>query len=143
MLKELVHGLPSAFRKCGLYPLNRLEVLNRISSIVDSHNIARNRDKSLLETLEVRWFGNLSKKKPRGQKIPAGQSYSAQESEEEDDVEVPSQEEISKKESSKEEYEGRRQESEDEELHDLHPADKPSRSLEPVLWPSTRASGFG
>jgi hypothetical protein len=29
-LKELVHGLPSAFHKCGLYPLNRLEVLNRI-----------------------------------------------------------------------------------------------------------------
>jgi hypothetical protein len=91
-MKELVHGLPSVFRKCGLYPLNSLEVLNRIPSIMDSHNIARNLDNSLLETLEVCWFGNLSKMKPRGHKIPAGQSYSAQESEEEDYVEVPSQE---------------------------------------------------
>jgi hypothetical protein len=49
-----------------------LEVLNRIPSIVDSHNIARNLDNSLLETLEVRWFGKMSKKKPRDQKIPAG-----------------------------------------------------------------------
>jgi hypothetical protein len=70
---------------------------------VDSHNIAGNLDNSLLETIEVRWFRNLSKKKPRGQKIPAGQSYSAQESEKEDDVEILSQEEISKKESINEE----------------------------------------
>jgi hypothetical protein len=93
-----------------------LEVLNRIPSIVDSHNIARNVDNSLLEILEVRWFGNLNKK-PRGQKIPAGQSYSAQESGEEDDVEVPSQNGTARRSPARR----RRQESEDEKLPDLHP----------------------
>jgi len=84
MLKELVDGLdpqahlPSAFRKCGLYPLNRQEVLNRIPSIVDSQAIARNLDDTLLKTLELRRFGDQSKKKPRGQKLPPGKSHSAQ-----------------------------------------------------------------
>jgi hypothetical protein len=35
---------------------------------VDSHNIARNLDNSFLETLEVHWFRNLSKR-PRARKF--------------------------------------------------------------------------
>jgi len=135
MLKELVDGLdpqahlPSAFRKCGLYPLNHQEVLNRIPSIVDSQAIARNLDDSLLKTLELRRFGDQSKKKPRGQKLPPGKSHSAEDSEEENseeeddvenDVEESSEEEDSRQE--KEEEEGSRQEElEDEELPDPHP----------------------
>jgi len=130
MLKELVEGLnpqdhlPSAFRKCGLYPLNRQEVLNRIPSIVDSQAIAKNLDDTLLKTLELRRFGDQSKKKPRGQKLPAGRSYSAEDSEEEEE----SEEEDSEKEddveesSEEEEEEGSRQEElEDEELPEPHP----------------------
>ena len=77
MLKELINvldpqaPLPSAFGKCGLYPLNPQEVQNRIPSIVDSQAIERNLDNTLLKTLELRRFGDQSKK-PRGQKIPAG-----------------------------------------------------------------------
>jgi hypothetical protein len=83
MLKELIIGLDpqahlaSTFRKCELYPLNRQEVLNRIPSIMDSQTIERNLNDTLLKTLELRRFEDQSKKKPRGQKFPAGQSYSA------------------------------------------------------------------
>jgi hypothetical protein len=85
MLKELLlslnpkQHLPAAFEKCGLVPLNRNKVLERIPSVKDTHTIARNLDASLLKKLEVRRFGDQSRKKPRGKKVPAGQSYSREE----------------------------------------------------------------
>jgi hypothetical protein len=72
-------------------------------------------------------FGDQSKK-PRGQKIPAGQSYSAQDKEEEDskeedDVEESTEEETSEEEDSRQEKEegSRHEELEDEELPEPHP----------------------
>ncbi len=119
--------LPSTFRMCGFYPLNRQEVLNRITSIMDSQAIERNLDDTLLKTLELRRFRDQSKK-PRGQKIPAGQSYSAQDSEEEDskeedNVEESTEEETSEEEDSRQEKEegSRHEELEDEELPEPHP----------------------
>jgi hypothetical protein len=100
--------LPSTFRKCELYPLNLQEVLNRIPSIMDSQAIERNLNDALLKTLELRRFEDQSKKKPRGQKIPAGQNYSAQDSEEEDSRQ-------------KKEEGSRHEELEDEELPEHHP----------------------
>ncbi len=94
---------------------------------MDSQAIERNLDDTLLKTLELRRFGYQSKK-PRGQKIPAGQSYSAQDSEEEDskeedDVEESTEEETSEEEDSKQEKEegSRHEELEDEELPEPHP----------------------
>lgn len=81
MLKELVgmlkpsEHLPTAFEKCGLAPVNREKVLDRLPSIEHSQEIARNIDAVLLKKLEVRRFGELKKKQQRGKKVPAGQSY--------------------------------------------------------------------
>lgn len=92
MLRELLDGLkpgqylPKAFEKCGLFPINKEKVLERIPSTLRSEVVASHIDKALLKTLEVRRFGEKAKKKPRGQKIPAGQSYSQLEEEEEDEV---------------------------------------------------------
>ncbi len=98
MLKELVEGLnpkqhlPNAFRKCGLFPFNREEVLNRIPVFVPTQEIAKHMDAALLKKLEVRRFGDASKKKqPRGKKIPAGQSYCAEEDSRSDEDNVESE----------------------------------------------------
>jgi hypothetical protein len=105
MVKDLLQRvdakrlLPEAFRKCGLAPLNRDEVLQRIPSILSSQQIAKHVDQQLVEKLEVRRFG-APKRKGRGPKIPAGQSYSAQEEEEEDS---PEEEDSSEEEDSNEE----------------------------------------
>jgi hypothetical protein len=94
MLKELIASLspekhlPTAFEKCGLFPINRNKVLERIPSTMGSVAIARHLDTQLLRRLEVRRFGE-GKKKPRGKKVPAGQSYSRVEegsSEEDNDL---------------------------------------------------------
>ncbi len=68
-------------------PINREKVLDRLPSIVESEEIACHIDSAL--KLEVRIFGEASKKKPRGKKTPAGQSYTeaAGDSEEEDEEE--------------------------------------------------------
>jgi len=74
MLKELLmtlyprEHLPTAFRKYGLYPIDRNEVLVRIPSILTTKAMVSDLDASLLKTLEVRRFGDPSKKKPRGKK---------------------------------------------------------------------------
>jgi hypothetical protein len=117
MLKELLlslnpkQHLPAAFEKCGLVPLNRNKVLERIPSVKDTHTIARILDASLLKKLEVRRFGDQSRKKPRGKKVPAGQSYSREEakssgeedSEGEDSVGEDSEQENSEQEDSEQE----------------------------------------
>jgi hypothetical protein len=109
MVKDLLQRvdakrlLPAAFRKCGLAPLNRDEVLQRIPSILSSQQIAKHVDQQLVEKLEVRRFG-APKRKGRGPKIPAGQSYSAQEEEEEEDS--PEEEDSSEEEDSPVEEEG-------------------------------------
>ena len=75
--------LPKAFEKCGLVPLNRNKVLERLPSIARYEEAASYIDQALLKKLEVRRFGE-SKKKSRGKKVPAGKSYT----ENEDDSEV-------------------------------------------------------
>jgi hypothetical protein len=49
--------------------------LDWLPSIVGSQEIARNIDSALLKKLEVRRIWRGQQKKPRGQKVPAGQSY--------------------------------------------------------------------
>jgi hypothetical protein len=81
MLKELVQSLkpkkylPKAFEKCSLCPIKREKALDRLPSIVESEEIAHHIDSALLKKLEVRRFGEASKKKPRGKKTPARQSH--------------------------------------------------------------------
>jgi hypothetical protein len=74
--------LPNAFEKCGLAPINRHKVLNRIPSILKSQCIASHVDQVLLEKLEVRRFWDGKTKKVRGKKVTAGGSFSTQEEEE-------------------------------------------------------------
>jgi hypothetical protein len=73
--------LPNAFEKCGLAPINRHKVLDRIHSILKSQCIATHVDQVLLEKLEVR-SGDGKTKKVRGKKVTAGGSYSTQDEEE-------------------------------------------------------------
>jgi hypothetical protein len=81
MLKELIQSLkpkehlPKAFKKCDFCPINRQKVLDRLPSILESQEIARNIDNVLRKKLEVRRIWRRQQKKPRGQKVPAGQSY--------------------------------------------------------------------
>jgi hypothetical protein len=92
MLKELLDSLkpdkllPKAFEKCGLVPLNRDKVLDRIPSVLQTQEVAHHMDAAVMKRLEVRRFGD-TKKKPGGKKIPAGQSYS-QDDENKDDEET-------------------------------------------------------
>ncbi len=46
-----------------------------LPSIVESQEIARHINSALLKKLEVRRIWRGQQKKPRGQKVPAGQSY--------------------------------------------------------------------
>jgi hypothetical protein len=92
MLKELLDTLnpgrllPKAFEKCGLCLIDKNKVIERIPSIQQSQEVASNLNTAVLKKLEVRWFGDKkAKKKPRGQKVPAGQSYSRLEEEEVDE----------------------------------------------------------
>jgi hypothetical protein len=121
MLKELLLSLnpqkhlPTAFAKCGLVPVNREKVLERIPSVQDSHAIARNLDSVLLERLEVRRFGDQSKKKTRGKKVPAGQSYSRVEEESSNDEVDSEPEEVGSFEHSEEDSKEDSQEENSEE----------------------------
>jgi hypothetical protein len=138
MIKELLlalkpkEHLPKAFEKCGLCPINRQKVLDRIPSVLESEDIARNLDQQLLKKLEVRRFGEGPKKKPRGKKVPAGDSYTAQENSEEEEEESELEDEVEEDETEDEEVEGDVDgdidgdvDKEDEELPDL---DIPSSS---------------
>jgi hypothetical protein len=88
--KELVASLkpqdllPGAFQKCGLYPLDRSKVLEFIPSTISAQQVASHVDSALSQRLEARRFGEAKKKQPRGMKIPAGQSYTHVNSEEEE-----------------------------------------------------------
>ena len=78
-LMEKVSGqqlLPAAFERCGLFPINSVEVTERISHAITTQEIAQYVDKVLLKTLEVQRFGDPVKKVLRGNKIP-GQSHSS------------------------------------------------------------------
>lgn len=127
--------LPNAFQKCGLWPINRQKVLDRIPSAVASQDVARHLDAALLQRLEVRRFGDGSgKKQPRGKKVPAGQSYSAEESEMEESEEEEEESEMEESEAEQSEVEeeevvnvvrDQQEESEDEEeLPDIPPSRK-------------------
>jgi len=92
MLKELLDSvipaelLPPAFERCGLYPIQRKKVTERLPSKDKAKTIARHLDKALLDRLEERRFP-VSKKKGRGKKIPAGKSYTDMDTEEEEEEE--------------------------------------------------------
>lgn len=122
MLKELYESLntkehlPKAFERCGLYPINRAKVLERIPASLQLTEIAQHVDEQLINKLEIRRFGE-GKKKPRGRKIPAGQSHTKEDSEDEEVDEVEemseSEEEVGRDESDREMEMG------EEELPDL------------------------
>jgi hypothetical protein len=58
--------------------LQRLELRTaRIPSVLKSTEIAQHLDQALLQRLEVRRFDNGLKRRPRGKKVPAGESYSS------------------------------------------------------------------
>jgi hypothetical protein len=65
--------------------VNPEKVLEMIPSVGKTAESARHLDAALLHRLEVRRFGEASKKRPRGQKVPAGQSYTEMEEEESTD----------------------------------------------------------
>ena len=93
MLKELLDSvipaelLPPAFERCGLYPIERKKVTERLPSKSRARTIARHLDSILLDKIEEKRFP-VSKKKGRGKKIPAGKSYTAMDAEEEKESEV-------------------------------------------------------
>jgi hypothetical protein len=78
ILKELVMSLDTqrilhqAFKKWGLFPIDREQVLERIPAAVQTEEITQHVDAALLRKLEVRRFGEGKKKQPRGKAIPAG-----------------------------------------------------------------------
>ena len=76
--------LPKAFEKCGLYPLDPAKAMARIPSVESTKEIASHVDMELMKKLEVRRF--QQKKKPRGNKIPSGTSYSEVREESEEGV---------------------------------------------------------
>jgi hypothetical protein len=141
MLKELLDSLspgqllPKAFEKCGIVPVNRQKVLERIPTVLQTEEIARHVDANLLKNLEVRRFGDSGKKKPRGKKVPAGESYSKPVEDEEDDEESEDDEER--------EEEGEDSLSEMESDHDEQEKDDDLEELElPDLEvPSKKMSG--
>lgn len=81
---------------------------------MEAQEIARHVDSALLKKLEVRRFGEATKKKPRGQKVPAGQSYTKDVVQE--DSEIESEEDSEEDEPDEPEAE---EEQEDETLPDL------------------------
>ena len=97
-LKELMNSvdarriIPPAFEKCGIFPINKEKVLERIPSKDTSELICENLDSSLLNKLSEMRYGFEEKrraKRPKGKKVPAGMSYTpdtTEEEEEEDDV---------------------------------------------------------
>jgi hypothetical protein len=138
MLQELMESispkklLPKAFEKCGLAPINRDKVLDRIPSILKSQDIASHVDQVLLEKLEVRSFGDGKTKKGRGKKVPAGESYSTREEEEEEVVDQFSDKEMVSDEEMGVEVEDEEEEDEeedDEELPDLEQTRVPGTLL--------------
>jgi hypothetical protein len=95
--------------------------------VVESQVVAKHIDNALLQRLEVRRFGD-GKKKPRGKKVPAGQSYTAEieDSSEENDLGSEEEEDdpVSEEEQAEDEEEQAEDEEEQEELPDL---DRPIR----------------
>jgi hypothetical protein len=88
MYKLLFYSCDSelqTFEGCRLIPVNPEKVLEMIPSVAKTAESARHLDAALLHRLEVRRFGEASKKRPRGQKVPAGQSYTEMEEEESTD----------------------------------------------------------
>jgi Mg-chelatase subunit ChlI len=65
--------------------LNPEKVLEMIPSVVKTAEVARHLDKALLQRLEIRRFDDPSKKRPRGQKVPAEQTDREEDKEEDTD----------------------------------------------------------
>lgn len=132
LLKELLESLkpgqhlPKAFEKCGLYPINRDKVLDRIPTVLNRQEIASHMDHLVLKKLEVRRFGDQKKKTVRGKKIPAGQSFTQEDSSSQEEEDASSSEEEGDKDEVEEMGEGEDvdqdmgQEDSDEEDSDAH-----------------------
>jgi hypothetical protein len=94
MVKELIQNLnpqqhlPNVSEKSLLVPLNCQKVLERLLSIAKPQYISRNLDSVLLKGLEVKRFGQGTKKKPRGEKDLAVLSYSEDSDKESEEEEV-------------------------------------------------------
>lgn len=130
MLKELLGSLrpeqllPKAFEKCGLFPINSVKVTERIPSIVTTQEAATHIDQALLKKFDVRRFGESSRRKPRGKKIPAGQSYTAVAADLEED-ETEDEETTDSSEESEDNVDDQLEEDEVEEEEDVgHEGDK-------------------
>ena len=121
MLKELVadlnleNDLPHAFKKCGLVPFNPEKVKQLIPSVLKSHQIARDLDGVLADRLVIRRFGDGAKKRPRGKKVPAGQSYTARDEDEKSEEEREEEREAEREEEREAEREEEREEEAEEE----------------------------
>jgi hypothetical protein len=76
-----------------MVPLNPEKVLERIPSAVETQQAARHQNAALLQRLEVR-FCDSTPKKPKGKKVPAGQSSThVDEEDSEEDEEDETEEE--------------------------------------------------
>lgn len=96
--------------------------------MLEAETIARHVDNALLKKLEIRRFGD-GKKKPRGKKVPAGQSYTT--NVEEEEVDSDEVDEVSEEEELEEsnEAEEDNQDQDVEQLPELpEPTPGPSRS---------------
>ncbi len=65
-----------------------------IPSVVKTAEAARHLNKALLQRLEIRRFDDPSKKRSKGQKVPAGQSYTDREEDEEEDTDDTDEDEL-------------------------------------------------
>jgi hypothetical protein len=82
----------------------------------------------LLKKLEVRRFGDGTKRKPRGKKLPAGQSYSADNDSQEDSDEAESELESELESEPEEDRDKEDEEVADEECEELPDLDGPGNS---------------
>lgn len=149
MLKALMEKLnykellPSAFRACGIYPLNVDRALRDIPTVSQSKEIATNLDSLLLKKLERQRFGDKKKKVPRGKQLPAGASYSAaymSEAEEDSDREDSDREDSDGEDSDGEDIDGEVIDGEDIDGED---SDKENDEVLPEPNATGTASGTG
>jgi hypothetical protein len=89
-----------------------------IPSAVRTADAARHLDATLLQRLELRRFGDPSKKRTRGQKVPAGQSYTEMEEEEEDETDDEEDETDDEEDDDDEEDKDETELNDDEEFED-------------------------
>jgi hypothetical protein len=97
--------------------LNEEKVLEQIPNAVETEQAARHLDAALLQRLEVRQFGEQAKaKRPKGNKVPAGQSYTVRNEDKEDDESEEDKEDDESEEDEDDEQESDETGDEDEDV---------------------------